>query len=278
MIISYYQVRPLLQNQQAVGESVKTSMDLGMTQVSADIVPEGVQFPSGECLNWDAVEKISESENNCFLVEGDEVEKVITFSPATNRAYSLFPTSSAPTILISGISMHRIKGTDPLKDTRTKIKTIAPLVGNVLDTATGLGYTATEAAKTADRVTTIELDPVVLDIARLNPWSRDLFENKKIEQKVGDSFDVIREFEDQSFSSIIHDPPMFNMAGHLYSSDFYGELLRVLRQGGRLFHYIGNPQTRSGGSTTRGVIDRLGKSGFRRVARRPQAFGVVAIK
>ena len=60
------------------------------------------------------------------------------------------------------------------------MKSITPIVGCVLDTATGLGYTAIEAAKTAEQVVTIELDPVALEIARLNPWSQTMFDNPEI--------------------------------------------------------------------------------------------------
>ncbi|HRW51172.1 MAG TPA: spermine synthase, partial [Caldilinea sp.] len=81
-----------------------------------------------------------------------------------------------------------------------------------------------------------------------------------------------------SFDAIIHDPPMFSLAGELYSLAFYRELLRVLRRGGRLFHYIGNPESKSGATVTRGVVRRLTEAGFRRVQERAQAFGVVAVK
>ena len=70
-------------------------------------------------------------------------------------------------MLIAGFVMHRIKDIDPMQDTLRKIATISPIVGRVLDTATGLGYTAIEAAKSADEVVTIELDPGVQEIARL---------------------------------------------------------------------------------------------------------------
>ena len=68
----------------------------------------------------------------------------------------------APTILISGTPMHRIKGSNPHQDTLTKIRAITPLSGRVLDTATGLGYTACQASRLAGRVVTIELDPAVV--------------------------------------------------------------------------------------------------------------------
>jgi predicted methyltransferase len=188
------------------------------------------------------------------------------------------PTGRAPTLLISGIPMHRVKGIDPHRDTLQKIRTVAPITGRVLDTCTGLGYTAIEAAKTADQVVTIELDPTVLEVARLNPWSRQLFDQPKIQQIVGDAFDVIDTLGDGSFSRIIHDPPMFGLAGDLYSGHFYRDLFRVLQRKGRLFHYVGDLASRSGRNVVKGVSRRLGEAGFSRIVRKPQAFGVVAYK
>jgi predicted methyltransferase len=221
---------------------------------------------------------IGDSERVCFLVGEEGLRKVQIFSETTNRLYSLMPTQGAPTMLVSGIPMHRIKGIDPHQDTLRKIKTIAPIQGHVLDTATGLGYTAIQAAKTAERVFTIELDPAALEIARLNPWSRGLFENPIITQIVGDSFDEIGNFESGVFKRIIHDPPAFSLAGDLYSGEFYRELFRVLGRGGRLFHYIGDLESKSGRSVAKGAIRRLGEAGFSRVVRRPEAFGLVAYK
>jgi predicted methyltransferase len=67
-----------------------------------------------------------------------------------------------------------------------------------------------------------------------------------------------------------------SLAGNLYSGAFYRELLRILKPNGRLFHYIGDPESASGRNITRGVIRRLQESGFTRITRRPEAFGVVA--
>jgi predicted methyltransferase len=174
--------------------------------------------------------------------------------------------------------MHRIKDTDPHADTLEKIRAIRPVVGQVLDTATGLGYTAIEAAKTAAHVTTIELDPAALEVCRQNPWSQGLFENPKITQLVGDSFEVVLELTNSAFTRIIHDPPVFALAGDLYSGEFYRELHRLLRNNGRLFHYVGDPESKSGRSTTAGVMRRLEQAGFREVRRAPRAFGVTAVR
>ena len=174
--------------------------------------------------------------------------------------------------------MHRIKDTDPWTDSQTKIADLAPINGRILDTATGLGYTAILAARTAEEVVTIELDPAALKIAAMNPWSRELFTRTNIRQIIGDATELLPNLEDSSFTRILHDPPMVNIAGDLYGEAFYRELWRVLRRGGRLFHYIGDPQSASGRRTTAGVIRRLQSAGFTRVTRRPEAFGVLAQK
>ena len=51
----------------------------------------------------------------------------------------------------------------------------------VLDSGTGLGYTAITASKTADKVITIEFDENVIKISRLNPYSQDLLTKKNIQ-------------------------------------------------------------------------------------------------
>jgi predicted methyltransferase len=112
----------------------------------------------------------------------------------------------------------------------------------------------------------------------LNPWSAALFETPKITQLIGDSFDLVQQFDDGAFSRIVHDPPMFNLAGELYSAEFYRHLYRVLARNGRLFHYVGNPDSPSGSRVTRGVVRRLQEAGFTHVRRRPDAFGVLAQK
>jgi predicted methyltransferase len=254
------------------------SPDLGLSTVEVNLTDAGVHFPAGAVVRWEDVEQIAESANACFQVEDEAIRPIRVFSEVTGWARTLYPTQGAPTMLVSGVLMHRIKGTDPHRDTLNKIRSVAPVVGPVLDTATGLGYTAIEAARTAEAVTTVELDPASLVIARLNPWSRELFDNPRITQVVGDVWDVAEEAPDGSFSRVIHDPPAFSLAGDLYSGDFYRELHRVLARRGILYHYVGDPDSKSGRSVTAGVVRRLQAAGFARVVRKPQAFGVVAYK
>lgn len=278
IVLSYVQARELLAARRAGASTATVSLDLTLTHAVVTCTASGVHLTAAEFLPWATIDLMAADENSCFLVSGGDIEKIQRFSAETDRYYSLYPTHSAPTLLISGISMHRIKESNPHQDTLAKVGTIKPIVGRVLDTATGLGYTAMQAAKTADQVVTVEFDPVVLEVVRCNPWSQDLFTNPKIEQRIGDSDDVIRTFADGSFDRIIHDPPMFNLAGHLYGADFYRELYRVLDRRGRLFHYIANPDSKSGATITRGVMRRLEEVGFQRISRRPEAFGVIAYK
>ncbi len=282
IVVSHFQARPLIEARARGADVARTSLDLGREEVRVRLETDGVRLGAG-MVPWPVIEEIAKSDTACFAIEDGEARKIQTFSEETSRVYTLYPTAGAPTMLVSGVPMHRIKGIDPLEDTRRKLRTIAPVVGRVLDTATGLGYTAIEAASTASSVLTVELDPAAQSIARANPWSRELFEDERpmrarrgIDRRIGDSIEVVRELADASFDRVIHDPPMFSLAGELYSLEFYRQLHRVTTAGGRLFHYVGDPESRSGSRVTRGVLRRLEEAGFRDLRRRPEAFGVSA--
>ena len=278
VVLSHYQVNSLLLARDRKQKFVFGSLDLGISNVELELSSNFVQLPDKQRLDWSQLLEIVDNELSCYAVRDNQIEKIHYFSQMFNRYYSLMPTRRAPTMLISGIPMHRIKDTDPHQDTFSKIKAIVPFSGQVLDTTMGLGYTAVEAANTAEHVTTIELDPTVEAVCRANPWSKKLFDNSRITRLTGDSSELIREFSDGAFARIIHDPPTFNLAGELYSLEFYGHLLRVLQTSGRIFHYVGNPASRSGRGVTRGVVRRLQEAGFSRVKPYPSAFGVVAYK
>jgi predicted methyltransferase len=276
--LSQHTVAPLLKAHAEGRDTASASLDLSRTQEDLRLSDEGVILPDGRILEWNALEEVSYNDGSCWVLRKDKLERVQIYSETYHRLYSLHPTANAPTMLVAGFPMHRIKGIDPIEDTRRKIQTIAPMTGITLDTATGLGYTAIEAAKTASRVITIELDPTAHEICRCNPWSRDLFENPKIERRIGDSYDLIRDYPDNHFNRILHDPPTLKLAGQLYSAEFYAQLHRTLRDGGKLFHYIGDLNSGLGSTIMRGAMKRLQEAGFTKVTKKPEAFGVLALK
>jgi predicted methyltransferase len=287
--VSHMQITPLLEacfqrqlERTASGDAFEaaTSTDLGLSTVTVTLSAEGIHYPTGESLSWDTARSITGTPNQCFCIESDieggPAQAIRRFSPTTNTLRSLMPTSGAPTTLVSGFSMHRIKGTEPWADSVAKARAVAPITGRTLDTTTGLGYTAILAARSAAEVVTIELDPTALEIAQRNPWSHELFDRPNIQRIIGDAFEVVAEQPAASFDRIIHDPPYLSLAGELYSEEMYRRLFRALRKGGRLFHYIGDPRSASGARTTTGVLRRLEAAGFQRITRRPDAFGVTA--
>ncbi len=277
LVLSHYELAPALQAWQQGRHQTTLTVDLGLERVPVTLTPQGIVFPQGWTLPWDTVQHILEQTGLCFRVTPEGAEPLRRFSPLTQRAVQLYPTGRAPTVLLSGVAMHRVRGIDPWEDTQRKIRAARPR-GRVLDTCTGLGYTAILAARQARWVVTVELDPAVLDLARQNPWSRPLFESPNIAQIHGDVFDLVVGFPQGYFDVVIHDPPAMALAGDLYGRPFYRELYRVLRPGGRLFHYIGNPQTPTGRNITRGVMERLRQVGFRQLRKVPHAFGVIAVK
>jgi predicted methyltransferase len=278
IVLSCYQARTLLDALEKGELETAVSLDLNLTIEAVALDASGVHLPGDYLLGWEDVRRIVEAENACFELADTGIREIRVFSETTNWVRSLYPTSKAPSMLVSGMIMHRIEGIDPHQDTLNKIKAASPVVGRVLDTATGLGYTAIEAAKTAEHVDTVEIDPASLEIARRNPWSQDLFDNPKITTHIDHAWDFVEEIDAETYSLVIHDPPTFKFAGELYSGDFYRELYRVLRRKGRLFHYIGDPESKAIQRVQRGVMKRLQEVGFQRVERKPRAFGVVASK
>ncbi len=176
--------------------------------------------------------------------------------------------NTAPTIEIDGIRMHRTKHMTPLEDARKKIFTVNISANEkVLDICTGLGYTAIESYRMKAFVTTIELDSNVIEIAKYNPYSADLFngiESKKIDLILEDATIAIKEMDDDSFDVILHDPPRFSLAGELYSQEFYHNLYKILKKEGRLLHYVGKPGSKYRGKDyISGIQNRLNEAGFK---------------
>jgi len=197
------------------------------------------------------------------------------------KFYKLKPVGEreAPTIEISGIQMHRTVGITPWRDAEIKVRSVGNMRGKrILEIGTGLGYTASWVLKLGAReIITIEADRNVLLLAQHNPWSKTL-EDKRIEIYLANAVELLPQIPSNSFDIIIHDPPRINIAGELYSYEFYKELHRVLKPSGRIFHYTGIPGKHSNISYLKGIKERLLKAGFENIKWVEKAQGFKAIK
>lgn len=237
----------------------------------------------GPLLTWSDVESVAADEKGAYMLRpGERPSRFQVFSEDTGRAASLMPTGGgfAPTALLAGFSMHRFGvGVDPMEDTERKLAAIAPVRkgARVLDVCTGLAYTASGAARRGAQVTTIELDRAMTELCRVNPHSSELFSGN-IRQLYGNGADVVPTLPDNSFDRIVHDPPTFALAGELFSETFYGHLLRILKPKGILYHYIGDPASKSAGNVAKGAAARLKKAGFGGVVIDYEAHGIIAAR
>lgn len=274
-LLSCYQAKDILAARQRGEASVRSSLDLGRTECEWQVDDEGARSGS-VTLAWAALEEIAENDSVCFAVDGVEAEPVRVFSHESNRSFQLWPTRKAPALVISGFLMHRVRDVTPDEGAAAMVRALGKVRGRLLDTTTGLGYAAIAATRIASEVVTIEIEPVARALARENPWSQELFDNPRLSLREGDSSKLIDEFAEGSFAAVLHDPPAINLAGELYAGEFYARVRRLLSRNGRFFHYIGDPDSPSGGRTTKGVVKRLYDAGFSRVSVVKGAFGVLA--
>jgi len=276
-ILSGFHLSEILKHQ---NETFDISLDLGMSK--SKITWEGTYmiFPDGQKLDIDIIKKANKRGNHdCFLVEKDSLYFIYIFENQT--AYKLYEPHMdyPPTLWINGSVMHTISVSNPVEDSRHKVKVLGEINGEVLDTCFGLGYTAIELKNAgADKVYTYEISKAVLEIAKVNPWSREAFSSNKISIHNSDIIPAIRQFPEEKFSFILHDPPNIKINGDLYSLAFYKELYRVIERNGTLYHFVGGGRIPREYKVdyTKGVIKRLYTVGFRKVVKSYR--GVVAYK
>jgi predicted methyltransferase len=200
----------------------------------------------------------------------------------TTSLVKLVPTQwGAPTFEIDGIKMLPTLLVSPWDDAERKVGLIAPRGKRILDTCGGLGYFAAWCLHgEAAQVQSYEINPDVLWLRRLNPWSPDYgWSARDVDALALDTADVaerISSLPSASFDAILHDPPRFGIAGELYSQVFYDQLARVLKRRGKLFHYTGSPNRRSSGRDLAAeVAVRLQRAGF---SAELEGDGVLAVK
>lgn len=246
----------LLDAQRREAGEVRCSLDLGRSTTTVTVAPghwewQGQRFPYLQRCR----------DRTVYHWTGSAFEPVARYGRALIK---LVPTEwGAPTFEIDGVKMLPTRHVSPYEDARQKVSLVEPAGKRVLDTCGGLGYFAAWCiAGGATQVRSYELDPDVVWLRELNPWSPAA--GSPLELIQGDVSQVIADLPDRSFGAILHDPPRFGLAGDLYSQSFYDHLARVLQPGGRLFHYTGTPnRLTSGRDVPQEVARRLRAAGFR---------------
>jgi len=240
----------------AAGETVvECSLDLQRTTTSVELLDDawlwqGKRYPRLEVCK----------ERTIYHWTGAGFEAISRYNGSLIK---LVPTEwGPPTFEIDGIKMLPTARVSPYADAERKVGLIRPSGKVILDTCGGLGYFAAWCvAGRAVRVLSFERNPDVLWLRGLNPWSPT--PDAVLQLTLADTVSRIGTLPDESVDAILHDPPRFGIAGELYSGAFYGQLARVLKRGGLLFHYTGAPNKLSRGrDLAMEVIARLSQAGF----------------
>ncbi|TAM32949.1 MAG: SAM-dependent methyltransferase [Rhodanobacter sp.] len=237
------------------------SLDLGITQGTALLQAEVWQWRDARYPYPPSLK-----DRTIYYWDGDEFVSAARFSGSLIK---LVPTEwGAPTFEIDGIKMLPTSKQSPFEDARHKVALIEPRGKRVLDTCGGLGYFAACCLQAgAARIDSFEKNADVLWLRTLNPWSPDAEDpanEGRLQLRHADVSLAISQVADASIDAALHDPPRFGIAGELYSQVFYDQLARVLRRGGKLFHYTGSPnKLTTGRDVPREVAKRLEKAGFK---------------
>ncbi|NKJ21654.1 SAM-dependent methyltransferase [Dyella sp. SG609] len=237
------------------------SLDLGRSNGTASLQPDGWLWKD---QHYPYPGKIKD--RTIYYWDGDEFAPVSRFSASLIK---LVPTEwGAPTFEIDGIKMLPTSKESPIDDARRKVALVEPRGKAVLDTCGGLGYFAACCLDAGmGRIQSFEKNPDVLWLRTLNPWSPDPdapAAGGRLQLAQADVSQAIAAVADASVDAVLHDPPRFGIAGELYSQVFYEQLARVIRRGGRMFHYTGSPnKLTSDRDVPREVARRLEKAGFR---------------
>jgi len=249
---------------------VSVSLDLGLSQSTVNKTRDELQLPEGYVVDLEEMNDAWRHPEDCVVLSEKGCVKVYLYSEERGKYYKLYQheADAAPTIVINNATMHSIVRMGPWEDETSKVDSLPRHQGACLDTCCGLGYSAQLLVKAGfERVVTCEEDPNVLQIASVNPWSRDLFRRREIEIHEADLRDYVAQCSKNSFPLVFHDPPTVYQAGELYSEELYREFARILKPGGVLYHYVGEPGRNRGQDYAGGVMDRLNEAGFRSTRR-----------
>jgi predicted methyltransferase len=248
--------------------TLQCSLDLGRSAATVELGPGGWSWNGRRYPYADA-----SKERTVYWWDGEAFAPVSRFGAGLIK---LVPTEwGPPTFEIDGIKMLPTAQVSPWADAQRKVGLIQPRGKVVLDCCGGLGYFAAWCLEGgAQRILSYEKNADVIWLRGLNPWSPRAEDPLSLTE--GSIVEHIGKLADAAVDAVLHDPPRFGIAGELYSQSFYDQLARVLRPGGRLFHYTGTPnKLTSGRDLPREVSARLQKSGF---STAPNGDGVLAVK
>ena len=248
--------------------AVECSLDLDRSRTTVEVraagwVWQGERFPYLESCK----------DRTVYHWDGEAFQQVARF---TTSLIKLVPTQwGPPTFEIDGIKMLPTAHVSPYADAERKVGLIEPRGKVILDTCGGLGYFAAWCLRgEAQHVQSFEKNADVIWLRSLNPWSPQAGSGLTLTH--GDVAKQIGALPGGSVDAILHDPPRFGLAGELYSGVFYGELARVLKRNGKLFHYTGAPnKLTSGRDVPNEVMKRLRQAGL---AAAVNGDGLLAVK
>ena len=254
---------------------VEVSFDLNQSTKQWPITNNRLYLDKNTVVDVELLNAIKGVENKIFMLQENQL---IPLEVRSDGYYKLVPTPTVPTLEINGIKMHRSKEIDPMVDAKLKTSLVVKPGDTVLDTCGGLGYSAFCAIRAgASKVVSTENNPSVIRLRQLNPWME---EHPCLTLVQADINQYINSFKDESFHSIVHDPPRFSPStGDLYGKKFYQALFRVLKIPGRLFHYTGSPKrVKHADRFLQNTQKRLEQTGFRQVEFKANLQGFFAQK
>ncbi len=246
---------------------VSLNLNLTLTRVR---LPLGAPFPPTVAAQEALLSAAVASPRTAWLLRRGKPRPL---ERRASRYLKLVPTTEAPTLEIDGIGMHVLDPSGIFHALGLTTRRVVRRGDRVLDTCSGLGYTALWALRLGARsVLSYEIDAAVLRLRSLSPWSAGLRDHR-LTVKNADASKAIRQLPVGSVDVVVHDPPRLSVGGELYSLDFYRALARVLVPGGRLYHYTGQPFQRwRHRDICGGVARRLTEAGFE-ITWSPQARG-----
>jgi predicted methyltransferase len=235
--------------------ALECSLDLGRTATSVAVDAEGWSWQGRRFPYLESCK-----DRTIYFWDGEAFQPAARFTTALIK---LVPTKwGPPTFEINGIKMLPTARGSPYADAERKVDLVQPRGKVILDTCGGLGYFADWCLRGgAQQVLSYEKSADVIWLRNLNPWSPRPGGALTVIQ--GDIAEQLGALADASVDAVLHDPPRFGTAGELYSQEFYGQLYRVMRRRGRMFHYTGSPnKLTSGRDVPNEVLKRLRRAGF----------------